>query len=133
VLRRLTATPAPEQAAAWSPDGSKILFTRSGLDSPWLADVFVVNADGTGERRLTHAAGDDVAAAWSPDGRRVAFTSRRSGSDQIFVMNADGSDQRNLSQTASTTRPPAGSEPQGRRHASRYASRRRRVLLVGPQ
>jgi Tol biopolymer transport system component len=62
VLRRLTATPALEQAAAWSPDGTRILFTRYSLDAPWLADVFVVNADGTHERRLTHAAGDDVAA-----------------------------------------------------------------------
>ena len=97
VLRRLTTTPALEQAVAWSPDGRKILFTRYSLDSPWLADVFVVNADGTGKRRLTHAAGDDVAAAWSPDGRRVVFTSARSGFDQIFVMNADGSDQRQLS------------------------------------
>jgi len=97
VLRRLTATPALEQAAAWSPDGGKILFTRYSPDSPWLADVFVVNADGTNERRLMHAAGDDVAAAWSPDGRRVIFTSARSGGDQIFVMNADGSDQRQLS------------------------------------
>src|SRR5262249_3003084 len=51
VLRRLTATPALEQAAAWSPDGRKILFTRYSLDSPWLAEIFVVNADGTGERR----------------------------------------------------------------------------------
>jgi Tol biopolymer transport system component len=100
VLRRLTATSALEQAAAWSPDGSKILFTRYSLDSPWLAEVFVVNADGTGERRLTHAAGDDVAAAWSPDGRKIAFTSGRSGSRQIFVMNADGSDQRNLSRNS---------------------------------
>jgi TolB protein len=89
-----------EQAAAWSPDGRKILFTRYGLDPPWLADVFVVDADGTGARRLTHAAGDDVAAAWSPDGRRVVFTSGRSGSDQVFVMNADGSKQRNLSRNS---------------------------------
>ncbi len=78
MLRRFAGTPALEQPAAWSPDGTRILFTRFHADGAG-ADVFVVSGDGSGERRLTRARGDDVAAAWSPDGGRILFTSDRTG------------------------------------------------------
>jgi Tol biopolymer transport system component len=60
--------------------------------------IFVMAADGGGERRLTRAdTGTDEAVlffqiepAWSPDGAKIAFTSRRSGTSDIYVMRADG-------------------------------------------
>jgi len=77
----------------WSPDGTKIAFVRG----PGLAgDLYVINADGTGETRLTHASGLNQFPAWSPDGTRIAFQTNRDGDLEIYVMDADGSGQTNL-------------------------------------
>jgi Ca2+-binding RTX toxin-like protein len=82
---------------AYSPDGTKILFEsdRSGeyTDDPnWpsaIFDVWIVNADGSGEpRRLTTAEGQSP--AWSPDGQQIAFSSSRDGNYEIWVKNVDG-------------------------------------------
>jgi Tol biopolymer transport system component len=71
-----------DDAPSWSPDGSKIVFTRDGV-------LQVINADGTG---LTPLPNEDGARApsWSPDGSRVAYA-RLSGAGDIVVRNADGS------------------------------------------
>jgi TolB protein len=67
--RLLVGSPELDQAADWSPDGKRILFTRFNPDSPG-SSVWVVNVDGTGVRRL--AAG--IAGSWSPDGSRILYT-----------------------------------------------------------
>lgn len=78
--RRLTDTPAPELFPAWSPDGSRIAFTRPGQeprsdDGTPQSDVFVMNADGTQVRQLTAGPADDRNPSWSPDGTRLAYAS----------------------------------------------------------
>jgi Tol biopolymer transport system component len=57
-------------------------------------EVYVMNADGSGQRRLTRNQGVDADPTWSPDGRRIAFESKRDGSSEVDVMNADGSGRR---------------------------------------
>jgi len=47
----------------WSPDGTRITFQsdRDGND-----EVYVMNADGSGQTRLTNNLGKDLLPAWSP-------------------------------------------------------------------
>lgn len=54
------------------------------------AEIYVMNADGTGVERLTNDPGDDGFPAWSPDGTEIAFASDRNGGFEIYVMNAEG-------------------------------------------
>ena len=60
------------------------------------ADVYVVNADGSGLRNLTANSPKDVYPAWSPDGRRIAFASWRHGNADIYTMNHTGRDVKRL-------------------------------------
>jgi len=68
---------------------SKFAFVRSFGTAP--ADVYIMNADGSGQRRLTQNPGWDGYPAWSPDGHSIAFDSERDGKVGLYVMNADGS------------------------------------------
>jgi TolB protein len=90
---------------AWSPDGWKIAYTlvEGGEDQ----DIYVINADGTGQTRLTTVAGRDNYPAWSPDGSKIAFSSDRDqlGVLNIYVMNADGTDQVRLTEGSHNERP----------------------------
>jgi len=75
---RLTNNAEPETTPAWSPDGSMIAFTRQVFCYYVCTfDVFVMNADGTGERRLSTAWDFNYHhsdPAWSPNGRSLSFT-----------------------------------------------------------
>jgi WD40-like Beta Propeller Repeat len=84
-----------------SPDGRKIVFTayRDGN-----AEVYVMNADGSGQTRLTNSQGDDDAASWSADGSQLAFASTRDGDYEVYVMNADGSGQTQLTNNTAQDR-----------------------------
>jgi Tol biopolymer transport system component len=89
----------------WSPDWSKLLFlsNRDHIgeegDDP-VFDIYVMNADGTGQARLTYTGDGTESATWSPDGSKIAFESSRDGNREIYVMNADGSGQENLTRSA---------------------------------
>ncbi len=52
-------------------------------------DLYVMNADESGQRRLMKNYWDDFDPAWSPDGTRIAFTSDRNGNMDIFVLTVE--------------------------------------------
>jgi Tol biopolymer transport system component len=92
----------------WSPDGSRIVFTRRQADGNY--DVFTIRPEGSDLRRLTRSAAVDGHAVWSTDGKHILWNSGMHGwRDEaalyentfqpyapIFMMNADGSGARPL-------------------------------------
>ena len=53
-------------------------------------EIYVMNANGSGERRLTRIAALDGGKAWSPDGRKIAFVAQRDGNFDVYVLKLTG-------------------------------------------
>lgn len=121
--RQLTSTPEPEQAPAWSPDGSTIAFSR-GLLSPRVvaddgfapADVWIARADGSGPRRITTGALPETEPSFAPDGRRLAVARRGvflcESNDEVVVVDLVTGLERSLA--SGGARQPAWSPTGGR-------------------
>ena len=89
-VRQITHTPFRKGDLAWSPDGRQLLYAPD-LNSEdhrrqQQIDIFLINADGTGERNLTQHSALDGGASWSPDGKLFAFTSSRNGGWELYRM-----------------------------------------------
>jgi Tol biopolymer transport system component len=74
---------------AWSPDGSRIAYTRgnnAGDDSVW-----VVNADGTSTFPLEIGGGGAKRhPTWSPDSSKIAYAVVKNEPEQIFIAPSTG-------------------------------------------
>ena len=112
VLGGSSAT-ATGSAAGGSQGMFRIAWTHNNGRS---GDVFVMNADGSGQRNLSRHPADDSGPAWAPDGRKIAFLSRRDGRLEIYVVNADGTGLRRLTNSPRGEYGPTWS-PDGRKIA----------------
>jgi TolB protein len=78
----------------WSPDGRRIAFVTildpdsSPSDRPDLADIWVVNLDGSGRVKVTDGQFANFQPVWAGDGN-IYFISNRSGMDNIWAVSTD--------------------------------------------
>ena len=82
----------------WAPDGSRIVFSssRHAPGDNLVAEIYVMEADGSGITRLTYNNVRDYSPAWSSDGSKIAFTTTDEREAEVYTMNPDGSGQTNL-------------------------------------
>lgn len=71
------------ETPTWSPDGERLVFT--GLDGG-MADLFIVNRDGSDLKRLTQDRYAELHPAWSPDGKAIAFTTDRGPETDFDIL-----------------------------------------------
>ncbi|HXG08500.1 MAG TPA: hypothetical protein VNK04_01805 [Gemmataceae bacterium] len=65
-VTRLTFDPGTDLGPAWSPDGTKIVFTGVPFGQSGLDEIFVMDADGRNRTRLTINTTGDFLADWQP-------------------------------------------------------------------
>jgi TolB protein len=110
-IRRLTDTPGYDGGAFFSPDGKQIVYRAwhptgdslrvyqslltQGLVRPNRMEIWVMNADGSGQRQITNLGGANFAPFFTPDGKRIIFSSNhrtpRSRNFDLYLVNLDGS------------------------------------------
>jgi Tol biopolymer transport system component len=75
--------PVREGAPGWSPDGRQIVYYAEQANGK--ADIFTMNADGTGAAAVfTTPDADEGAPAFSPDGGSLAYDTDRDGNYEIY-------------------------------------------------
>lgn len=111
---RLTNARGYDAEASYSPDGQWIVFSsmRDGysralsaaeekqleIDPSYFGEIYIMRADGSGQKRLTSVPGYDGGPFFSPDGSRIVW--RRFDEQgliaDVWTMKLDGSDARQI-------------------------------------
>ena len=84
---------------AASPDGKQIVYQvayYSVKENKSHHILYVMNADGTGQKQLTTTAQSETDAAWIAGGQRIAFLAK----GQLWSMLPDGTDRRQLTKSS---------------------------------
>jgi Tol biopolymer transport system component/DNA-binding winged helix-turn-helix (wHTH) protein len=97
-LTRLTNSRAIAISAAWSPDGTRIAFTRESDDAD--GGLFLISATGGDARKLADASFTQESLmhpAWSPDGATLAYAAMsESGAQVVRLLTVDSAQHRAL-------------------------------------
>lgn len=92
---RLTSGPEDDSWPSFSPDGTRIAFSRAAGDD---ADVYVIPVAGGDPARLSFHPTAELVRGWSPDGAAILFTAARGLSRQprLYTVSAAGGANREL-------------------------------------
>jgi Tol biopolymer transport system component len=113
-LTPLTTAKGYDAEGSYSPDGQWIVFSsmRGAYDHPLtdaekklldenpsnFAEIYIMRADGSGQKRLTSVRGYDGGPFFTPDGKRIVW--RRFDEQgliaDVWTMNLDGRDQKQI-------------------------------------
>lgn len=74
---------ASDIAAAWAPDGTRVVFASSRTGN-W--ELYLIEIATGQEKRLTDHPATDFSPAWSPDGKQIAFLSAREGAWAVYIL-----------------------------------------------
>ncbi|HTY09241.1 MAG TPA: hypothetical protein VMF29_08750 [Candidatus Edwardsbacteria bacterium] len=100
---RLTPGGGKDALPCFSRDGSRIAFSSKRDGNP---ELYVMAADGSGQRRVTHDPAVDYNPAFSPDGRTLAYVSDRVGRNQIYLCDLESGRERRLTYSAADDQQP---------------------------
>ena len=93
--RQITNSNTEISETCWTPNG-QIIYSSAATTARFL-DLWIMNADGSGNRQLTFTNDrHEHQASLSPDGRHIAFTMLYSGMRSIWRMNLDGGGAKEL-------------------------------------
>jgi Tol biopolymer transport system component len=91
---QLTQTESQDTTPAWSPDGTRLVFSSNRAGN---VELFVLTLSSGEIRQLTTGARSAIHPAWSPDGSKIAFEARTQAGDwDVWIINTDGTELRNL-------------------------------------
>jgi serine/threonine protein kinase len=83
-----------ERGISLTPDGKLAYYSSAGGHQ----NIWIMDADGGGNRQLSPTAEQNVEPVVSPDGRYIVWASRRSAPWELWRMNIDGNDPKQLNQ-----------------------------------
>jgi Tol biopolymer transport system component len=88
---KLSKEPVRALDPEWSPDGKQIAYSRGNNPA---GNIWVMNADGTGNRKLTPGGDHEMDPAWSKDGKWLCYVRGLAAKPTIRVIKADGTGDR---------------------------------------
>jgi len=113
--RQLTKSHGYDAEGSYSPDGKRIAFCslrdayptnklsatdlkKLEVDPSYFGEIYIMNADGSGQKRLTSTPGYDGGPFFSPDGQRIIWRrfDEKGETADVYTMKLDGSDVRRL-------------------------------------
>lgn len=113
-LRQLTTARGYDAEGSYSPDGQWIVFSsmrdaynralsdvekkQLEADPSYFGEIYIMRADGSGQKRLTNAPGYDGGPFFTPNGRKIIWRrfDEKGLIADVWTMNIDGTDQKQI-------------------------------------
>ena len=113
-LRQLTTARGYDAEGSYSPDGQWIVFSsmrdaynralsdvekkQLEADPSYFGEIYIMHADGSGQKRLTNAPGYDGGPFFTPNGRKIIWRrfDEKGLIADVWTMNIDGTDQKQI-------------------------------------